>query len=103
MMMGYKEATIPAKRTGGKDKKPRTRRCGRCRECDGEYLFECDAKTGSRDRCNYFDEDGKRRCSRCNTFGKSGSDPSAPYECAATRGHIDDCEYFDEKGERKLN
>ena len=98
-MMGFREATVPLKRTRGKDKKPRTRRCGRCRDFKGEYVFECGGNAGNRDKCQYFDVDGTRRCKKCKTFGESGEHPSAPYECAATKGHKNECEYFDEEGE----
>ena len=57
---------IPKKRTRGKDKKPRRkRRCGRCKEWKGPYPFECGGVSKGRQRCEYFDVKGARRCLRC--------------------------------------
>ena len=82
----------------GKDRPGKTRRprrCCRCLRFNGEYASECTGRKTAREKCDYFDAGGVRRCGRCATFGEGAH----AYECTATRGRVNNCEYFDENGE----
>lgn len=83
---------------GADAKKRCSRSCARCKAFGGGHSNECNGRFRERDRCEYFDADGKRRCGRCMKFGRGGF--GRPYDCAATRGEKNDCEYFDENGNR---
>jgi len=88
---------IPKKRTRGKDRKKRRRRCGLCKKKVDRYPYinpyECGGVGGGRKQCDYFDVKEVRRCLRCEVGGGGNQ-----YSCAATRGKTDDCEYFDNDG-----
>ena len=91
---------IPKKRTRGKDRKKRRRRCGLCKKKADRYPYinpyECGGVGGGRKKCEYFDVKEVRRCLRCEVGGGGNQ-----YTCAATRGKTDDCEYFDNDGNCK--
>ena len=94
---------LPLKRTRGKDKQPRRRRCGVCKDIPNrENLYpcidphKCGGVVRGRNKCEYFDDKEIRRCLRCKVGG-GGNECS----CAATRGKPDDCEHFDKGGNCK--
>jgi hypothetical protein len=107
-MVGFNpESGMPVKRTRGPDRQQRVRRCGRCKgvpDLATKYPYIDPSKCGGigggmgggKKKCDYFDEEGVRRCRRCEQ-GSGGNQ----YNCAATRGKPDECEYFNENGNRK--
>lgn len=100
---GTAVGSIPApsrrKRTGerGRDKPGKVRaprRCRRCLQFGGGYPSECEGRRREREKCEYFDSSGVRRCGRCFAFGRRAH----AYNCKATKGNVKDCEYFDNSG-----
>ena len=78
----------------GGDKAPRKKmKCYKCLET-GMYEknpdHKCAALGGGR-KCDYFDDNYKRRCWRCWKHGKGMIDP---YTCHVTKGDRDDCNEF---------
>ena len=89
---------VPSKRARGADKcrsngMRRQRACSRCQQFNGAHRYNCGGQ-GRTERCDYYDDEGARRCYYCaHMNGKSGSDHD-PYQCPATKGSRDDCPHF---------
>ena len=93
---GNVETCVPVNRSRGSDKgnTKRKRKCTTCEHNGGMHMYECGGQGGGNKRCDYFDQNGKRRCYRCYYMKEKGKSQHDPYQCLATKGNRDDCPHF---------
>ena len=97
------EVALPAKKARGRDRprsdgnKKRRRKCTRCERFGGENTMYACGGMGGAQRCDYYDDEGKRRCYKCFKMRESGKSIHDPYACpsTATTALKDDCPYFE--------
>ena len=60
---GNMETCVPARRSRGSDRgsTKRKRKCTICEQNGGMHMYECGGQGGGKKRCDYFDQQGKRR------------------------------------------